>query len=98
MSFFTFLRSGSRDHPNNPIIIRLISNTLISLRAQTNLSELHDEVHEAAGGAVRLLCRAHGRLQQVLDGDLVLQSLVQEPLSARQLARRQDLDLEKMVR
>ena len=41
-----------------------------------------------------LLGRAHGRLQQVLDGDLVPQRLVQETLAARQLAVGQDLDLD----
>lgn len=57
------------------------------------LSELHDQVHEGGGGAVRLLGRAHGRLQQVLDGDLVPQRLVEQPLPGRQLAVGQDLDL-----
>lgn len=40
-----------------------------------------------------LLGRAHGGLQQVLDGDLVPQSLVEQPLPRRQLAVGQDLDL-----
>ena len=43
----------------------------------TNLSELHDEVHEAAGGR-----GGHGaRLQQVLDPDLVLHRLVHHLLA-----------------
>lgn len=42
-----------------------------------------------------LLGRAHGGLQQVLDGDLVPQSLVEEPLTRRQLAVSQDLDLHR---
>lgn len=41
-----------------------------------------------------LLGRAHGRLQQILDGDLVPQSLVEQPLPGRQLAVGQDLNLE----
>lgn len=57
------------------------------------LPELHDQVHEGGGGAVGLLRRAHGRLQQILDGDLVPQSLVEQPLPGRQLAVGQDLDL-----
>lgn len=57
------------------------------------LPELHDQVHEGGGGGVGLLRRAHGRLQQVLDGDLVPQGLVEQPLPGRQLAVGQDLDL-----
>lgn len=59
------------------------------------LPELHDEVHEGGGGAVGLLGRAHGGLQQVLNGDLVPQSLVEQPLSGRQLAVGQDLNLHR---
>lgn len=44
---------------------------------------------------MRLLGRAHGGLQKVLDGDLVPQSLVEQPLAGRQLAVGQDLDLQK---
>lgn len=42
---------------------------------------------------MRLLGRAHGGLQQILDGDLVPQGLVEQPLAGRQLAVGQDLDL-----
>lgn len=59
------------------------------------LPELHDEVHEGGGGAVGLLGRAHGGLQQVLNGDLVPQRLVEQPLSGRQLAVGQDLNLHR---
>lgn len=58
------------------------------------LPELHDQVHEGGGGAVGLLGRAHGGLQQILDGDLVPQSLVEQPLAGCQLTVGQDLDLE----
>lgn len=44
---------------------------------------------------MRLLRRAHGGLQKVLDGDLVPQSLVEQPLPGRQLAVGQDLDLQE---
>ena len=60
------------------------------------LAELHDKVHEAAGGAVSLLGRTHGGLQQVLDGDLILQGLVQQPLPPRQPAVSEDLNLQRM--
>lgn len=42
-----------------------------------------------------LLSRAHGRLQQILYGDLVPQSLIEQLLPRRQLAVGQDLDLLK---
>lgn len=42
-----------------------------------------------------LLSRAHGRLQQILYGDLVPQGLIEQPLPRRQLAVGQDLDLLK---
>lgn len=42
-----------------------------------------------------LLGRAHGGLQQVLDRDLIPQSLVEQPLSGCQLAVGQDLNLRK---
>lgn len=42
---------------------------------------------------MRLLGCAHGGLQEVLDGDLVPQRLVQQPLAGRQLAVGQDLNL-----
>lgn len=44
---------------------------------------------------MRLLGSAHGGLQKVLDGDLVPQSLIEQPLAGRQLAVGQDLDLQK---
>ena len=59
----------------------------------TNLPELHDKVHEAAGSVMGLLRRSHRRLQQVFYGDLILQSLVQETLSAGEVAICQDLNL-----
>lgn len=42
---------------------------------------------------MRLLSCAHGGLQEVLDGDLVSQRLVEQPLAGRQLAVGQDLNL-----
>lgn len=42
---------------------------------------------------MRLLGRAHGGLQQVLNRDLVPQSLVEKPLAGCQLAVGQDLNL-----
>lgn len=59
------------------------------------LPELHDQVHERGGGAVGLLSRAHGGLQQILNGDLVPQSLVEQPLTGRELTVGQDLDLQR---
>lgn len=44
------------------------------------LPKLHDQIHKRGGGAVGLLGRAHGGLQQILYGDLVPQSLVEHPL------------------
>lgn len=57
------------------------------------LPELHDQIHERRRGAVGLLGRAHGGLEQVLNGDLVPQGLVEQPLPRRQLAVGQDLNL-----
>lgn len=42
---------------------------------------------------MRLLGCAHGGLEQVLDGDLIPQGLVEQPLSRCQLAVGQDLNL-----
>ena len=42
-----------------------------------------------------LLSCSHGRLQQILDRDLVPQSLVEQPLPGRQLTVGQDLDLQR---
>lgn len=50
------------------------------------LPELHDQVHERGGGAAGLLGRAHGGLKKIFDGNLVPQSLVEQPLTGRQLA------------
>lgn len=44
------------------------------------LPKLHDQIHKRGGGAVGLLGRAHGGLQQILYRDLVPQSLVEHPL------------------
>lgn len=44
-----------------------------------------------------LLGRAHGGLQQIFDGDLVPQSLVEQPLPQRQLAVGQDLNLQREI-
>lgn len=57
------------------------------------LPELHHQVHQGGGGAVGLLSRAHGGLQQIFDGDLVPQSLVEQLLPRSQLAVGQDLNL-----
>lgn len=57
------------------------------------LPELHDQVHQGGGGAVGLLGRAHGGLQQIFDGDLVPQGLVEHLLPQSQLAVGQDLNL-----
>lgn len=65
------------------------------LQPRPHLPELHNQVHEGGGGAVGLLSRAHGRLQQILDGDLVPQGLVEQLLPRCQLAVGQDLDLLK---
>lgn len=59
------------------------------------LSKLHDQIHEGGGGAVSLLGRAHRGLQQILDRDLVSQSLVEQPLPGGQLTVGQDLNLKK---
>lgn len=59
------------------------------------LPELHNQVHQGRGGAVGLLSRAHGRLQQILYGDLVPQGLIEQLLPQCQLAVGQDLDLFK---
>lgn len=59
----------------------------------SHLPELHDQVHERGRCAVRLLGRAHGGLQEVLDGYLVPQRLIEQPLAGRQLAVGQDLNL-----
>lgn len=70
-------------------------NCSIKVRQLTpsHLPELHDQVHEGGRCGVRLLGRAHGGLQEVLDGDLVPQRLVEQPLAGRQLAVGQDLNL-----
>lgn len=57
------------------------------------LPELHHQVHQGGGGAVGLLSSAHGRLQQIFDGDLVPQSLIEQLLPQSQLAVGQDLNL-----
>lgn len=62
------------------------------------LSKLHDQIHEGGGGAVSLLGRAHRGLQQILDRDLVSQSLVEQPLPGGQLTVGQDLNLKKVRR
>lgn len=62
------------------------------------LPELHDKVHEGGRRAVRLLGRAHRGLQEVLNGDLVPQGLVEQPLAGRQLAVGQDLNLQRKNR
>ena len=56
----------------------------------TNLPELHDDVHEAVGDR-------HGqrrRLEEIVDGDLVLDGLVQELLTSGQRAADLDFDLD----
>ena len=69
-------------------------NVLTDLSAPTDLSELHDEVHEAAGGGLSLGGVAGcGGLEQIFNGDLVLYCLVQQTLADRQRAVDQDLDL-----
>ena len=56
--------------------------------------ELHDEVHETAGGAQGLrLALGAGRLDQVLYGDLVLDGLVQQALARRQRTVHKDFNL-----
>lgn len=64
-----------------------------SLHLISYLPELHHQVHQGGGGAVGLLGRAHGRLQQIFDGDLVPQSLIEQLLPRSQLAVGQDLNL-----
>lgn len=82
--FMLGLTSLSRDAPSAPHL-------------NAYLPELHDQVHEGGRGAVGLLGRAHGGLQQILDGDLVPQSLVEQPLPQRQLAVGQDLNLQRGI-
>lgn len=65
------------------------------LQPGTHLPELHNQVHQGRGGAVGLLGRAHGGLQQILYGDLVPQGLIEQLLPRCQLAVGQDLDLLK---
>lgn len=63
------------------------------LKLISYLPELHNQIHQGGGGAVGLLSRAHGRLQQIFYRDLVPQSLIEQLLPRSQLAVGQDLNL-----
>jgi len=59
---------------------------------------LHDKVHKGVGRVLSLGVGAgHGRVEEVLDGDLVLDAPVQEPLSGGQWTVHQHLNLWAIV-
>ena len=71
---------------------------MLNLIRSTNLPELHDNVHKTAGRVLRLRGPRGGGggvggVQQVLDGDLVLDGAVQHALPGGEGAVHQDLNL-----
>lgn len=70
----------------------------LSFLLVTYLPELHDKVEEVGGGGILARSLAGGGLKEVFDGDPLTKTMIQPPLTCRQVTAQVDFNLKWCVR